>query len=117
MLAERLLSLHIENNPFTKVPHYKYEDLQKGIVCEGCGGFFVKTEQKNCICMDCGHIEKIEAAVLRTTSEIKLLFPKLKITTNIVHEWCQIINTKKMVNRILNKNFSSTGHTRWKHFE
>ena len=40
ILADQLISLHIENSPFTQLPSYDYDQLQKGITCLKCTFFF-----------------------------------------------------------------------------
>ena len=61
------------------------------------------------MCEDCGCHEVIDHAVLRVVEEIKLLFPNIKITTNVVHEWCKVVESKKTIRRILKQNYSVEG--------
>lgn len=59
-------------------------------------------------CKDCGHIEKVELAVLRSIAKIKLLFPSRPITTPAIKEWCNIIPDNKRISRILEKHYHFT---------
>ncbi len=54
---------------------------------------------------DCGHQELVTDAVLRNVCEIKLLFPSMKITTNLIFDWCMVIESKRTIKRILVKNY------------
>ncbi|WP_347564310.1 hypothetical protein [Bacillus sp. MM2020_4] len=69
------------------------------------------------MCGDCGHEELMEAAVLRSVREIKLLFPDLKITTSLVHEWCGVVDSERRIRRILGENFKIFGNRRWVFYE
>lgn len=60
--------------------------------------------------------ELITAAVLRNVMEFKLLFPNQKITTKAIHEWCQVIDSKKRIKSILEKSFKIIVNNRWSHF-
>ncbi len=103
-LAHKLASLHITKNPYSRLPDYTYEELEKGIVCK-CGCSFMEVENKNdLICPSCGELENKESAVLRAIREFNLLFPDRKITTKGTMEWCGVIS-KKRVRKILLTNF------------
>ncbi|MBO0961610.1 NERD domain-containing protein [Neobacillus sp. MM2021_6] len=117
MLADKLISLHIEKNPYTTLPSYTYGQLRKGMTCEVCDSFSISVQGKKCVCGDCGHEELMEAAVLRSVREIKLLFPDLKITTSLVHEWCGVVDSERRIRRILGENFKIFGNRRWVFYE
>ncbi|MBU8916699.1 NERD domain-containing protein [Bacillus sp. FJAT-29953] len=116
-LADKLVSLHIKKSPYTQLPPYRYDQLRKGHTCKICNSFSISVEGKNCICLDCGHEELVRDAVLRCVREIKLLFPRMKITTNIVYEWCGVVESKKRISRILNENYKIIGVGPWAYYE
>ncbi|MFE8701986.1 nuclease-related domain-containing protein [Cytobacillus sp. FJAT-54145] len=116
-LVEKLLSLHIKESPYTLLPSYNYDLMEKGITCVCCSSFSVSIKGKKVICEDCNHGELITDAVLRNINEFKLLFPDIKITTTIIHDWCKIIKTKKRIQRILEKNFKMVGVHQWAYYE
>lgn len=116
-LAEKLISLHIEKSPFSKLPLYEYKELQKGIFCEVCNSFEVAEADKNVVCKDCGHEEAFEKVVLRNVEELKLLFPNEKITTPLLYDWCRIIPSKKRIRKILEKHYKLIGNNSWSYFE
>lgn len=117
ILADKLISQHIEDSPYKQLPSYEYEQLQKGITCEKCKSFSVSVAGKKCFCEECGHEEEVAAAIMRSVKEFKLLFPNQRITTNIIHEWCQVVESKKRIRKILSKNFDIVGVHQWAFYQ
>ena len=70
-----------------------------------CTSFSISVEGKKCVCKDCGHEEMVATALIRNVNEFKLLFPNRKITTNVIHEWCNEVKSKKIIRKILEKKF------------
>jgi hypothetical protein len=116
-LANKLLSLHVEESPFKRNFRYTFEDLKKGIFCSSCHSFITKINTKKITCVKCGLEENVKSAVLRNVEEIKLLFPEKKITTNNVYEWCKIVESKKTIRTILNENLTIIGFGRSSTYE
>ncbi len=58
----------------------------------------------------------VPSAVIRSVEEFKLLFPNQKITTKAIHEWCQVVESKKSIKCILEKNFKIIENNRWSYF-
>ena len=117
-LAEKLVSLHQIESPYSRVRKYKYDELQKGILCKsGCSFMEFNDGKGEMACNHCGEHEKVDAAVFRSAEELKLLFPELKITTNVVYDWCKVVGSKKTIKRILDKNYKLMGHHRWSYYE
>lgn len=117
VLADKLLSLHMEESPYRTLPKYKYSDLRKGICCVNCGSLSVNVVGRKCICSGCGHEELVNDAVIRSVEELKLLFAEYKITTNLVQEWCRIVDSKKRIQRILDKSYKAVSNNRWTYYE
>ncbi|MDX5473921.1 MAG: NERD domain-containing protein, partial [Bacillaceae bacterium] len=116
-LAEKLVSIHIQDSPFKSIPDYNYDQLRKGIVCEGCRSFAIRIEGKTCICQSCGKLEGLSNAIVRSVNEYKLLFPERKITTNSIYEWCNIVDSKPRIKRALQKNFIKKRNNKWMYYE
>ncbi|SOB99356.1 nuclease-like protein [Ureibacillus xyleni] len=116
-LAEKLCSLHVQDNPYKQLPSYEYDQLRKGIACDMCNGLLVLVEGKKCICTKCGHHETVESAVLRSVKEFKLLFPNERVTTNAIFDWCKVVTSKRRINRILSKNYKIVGTHQWAYYE
>lgn len=68
-------------------------------------------------CKDCESEEEVDSAILRCVEEIRLLFPDKKITTNCVFEWCRGAVSKKVIRRILKRNFKALGEKKDRYFE
>ncbi|MDQ0231681.1 nuclease-related domain-containing protein [Metabacillus malikii] len=116
-LANKLLSLHLKDSPFNNLPNYDYDKLKKGITCTACGSLHMITIGQKCICQNCGVQEKVINAVLRSVHEFKLLFPNEKVTTNVIYEWCKIIDSKKRIRYILQNNYKKFGVHQWMYYE
>lgn len=114
-LVEKLLSLHLSESPYMRLPEYNYEQLKKGIVCPKCRSF-TKFYRKVLMCTECGFKEEVDKGVLRSIQEIQILFPDLRIKTNTIHEWCKVVKSKKLIRKILNDNFTRIGHSRSSHY-
>lgn len=117
ILCDKLISLHVEEDPYAKLPPYKYGGMRKGFTCAMCNSFAISVHGQHCVCEDCGHVENVESAVLRIVWEIKMLFPELKITTNLVYDWYGGVGDKKRIRRILGKHFRLVGAHQWAYFE
>ncbi|MEH7332758.1 nuclease-related domain-containing protein [Neobacillus drentensis] len=116
-LADQLISMHLNETPYSRSISYKYEQLRKGILCFLCFSFMHLVGEKKLVCEKCGCQEDVVSGVLRSVEEIKLLFPDMKITTNLVHEWCGVIKSRKKIRRILMENCNQIGYGRWFYYE
>lgn len=117
ILADKLLSKHIKESPFKILPIYDFEQLQKGITCIKCTSFSIHVEGQKCICRECGLEEGVAKAIMRSVKEFKLLFPQHTITTNVIHDWCKVINSKKRIRSVLEKNYKKIGVRQWRYYE
>ena len=115
-LADQLVSLHLHESPYTRLPNYDYEQLKKGIVCGECNSFSISVREKKLMCDSCGCQEEVESAVIRSVAEIIILFPDKRITTNVVLEWCKVVESKKMIGRILKQNFRVMGKKKYSYY-
>lgn len=106
-LANHILALHNENYRPKNLPEYRWEDLRKGILCPECFSFEHADTRQTRFCVACGHKETIADAILRSAKEIWLLFSDMRLTTNLVWEWCGGIYSKERIRIVLKKNFQS----------
>lgn len=113
LLAENLNSLHLTKSPYQQLPNYSYDEVRKGIICDRCHSFEVIVEGKRCICGDCREEEKLSTAVMRSVAEYKLLFPERNLTTNEIYQWCKVVDSKRRIRRILERNFHVVGVRQW----
>ena len=117
-LADQLISLHSNKSPFVnRLPTYEYRKLKKGTACKKCYSLMISGGDKVLVCKKCGYEDAIESAVIRSVEELKFLFPDLKITTNLVFEWCQVVKSKKMIRRVLMENYTAIGKRKFCYFE
>lgn len=115
-LADQLIALHQTESHFAQIPNYKYQSLRKGVACVKCHSFLKATSKRTFVCQVCRHGEAVSNAVLRSIEEFRVLFPNEKITTPIIHDWCGILEERR-VRRILLKHFKRVGPHRWTYFE
>jgi hypothetical protein len=117
-MAEKLCSLHLNESRHASLPNYDYRQLKKGVTCCVCKSFEISVSlRKTLLCLKCGCEETVASAIMRCVEEVKLLFPEHRITTNLVHEWCGGLVSKKRVSRILEKNFEVRGVGQWAYYE
>jgi hypothetical protein len=69
------------------------------------------------VCNNCGCKEDVELAILGNIKEFRVMFPEMLLTTNIVHEWCSDIISKKKIRKILSNNFNHIIHVKTSYFE
>ena len=79
LLSDKLISQHKTDCLFSRIPHYTYDDLQKGIICPECHSFLSRYKEMNLTCETCGNVENWEVAVLRSVEEFRLLFPGARL--------------------------------------
>jgi hypothetical protein len=116
-IADLLVSLHLAENPYARVPKYKYDTLRKGLTCRSCHSFEISVSRTRVTCNACGYEERVESAVLRNVEELRILFPDIRLTTNLVYEWCKVIPSYKTIRRILKLNFMVIGNTKESYYE
>ncbi len=84
-----------------RLPKYAYEKLKKGVVCQECSHFLEVLNKKYLVCHNCQSTEPLEIAIKRNIVEFITLFPNEKITTNVIHDWCNGIHSKRVIRRLL----------------
>ncbi|MBS4219362.1 NERD domain-containing protein [Bacillus sp. FJAT-49711] len=105
-LAKKLIYLHKNVSPRTILPKYSYNDLRKGITCTHCHSFNLESKKMALFCKNCGTIENISSAILRSVDEYTLLFPERKITISNILDWCNGIRTRNTIRNILLKQYT-----------
>jgi hypothetical protein len=116
-IADLLVSLHKTENPYARIPKYEYDTLRKGLICRSCHSFKISVSRTRVICNACGCEERVESAVLRNVEELRILFPEIRLTTNLVYDWCKVIPSNKTIRRILKHNFKAVGNTKESYYE
>lgn len=116
-LAEKLITLHKEDNEYEKFPKYQYADLRKGLICERCDSFTIQESGHYCQCQDCGSKERTADMVLKAVAEFHFLFAKERITKQAIFKWCQVIQDSGKNQRILSANLTKIGTTSGTYYE
>jgi hypothetical protein len=117
VIADKLISLHQVNTPHQMLPTYNYDLLRKGICCYHCHSSSIILKGHDSFCKECGESEKLSDAIIRSTQELKLLYPDELVTTDKIYDWCSIIPSKQRIRRILMKKFKLISKRRWSYFE
>lgn len=115
-LANLLVSLDLVDSPYSTYPQYSYEGLRKGIISSSSHTLSTSLDGNMIVCGESGSVELVDVAVLRSVRELLMLFPEMKITTNLVYEWCGGIINRKRIYRVLRKNFSINGHGKYSYY-
>lgn len=109
-IAEKLLSIHLKESPFKRLPKYTYEQLKKGIICQSCHSCELQFQDQILVCTKCSCKEDVRSSIIRSVEEFILLFPDRKVTTNAIFDWCKGIKSKKVIRKILSENFTCIGY-------
>lgn len=115
-LAQKLASFHIVESPYSRVPSYSFDKLKKGNFCLKCSALYTDIGKGLFICGNCGCIEEVDDAVLRSVKDYMLLFPDRKITVKDIYEWCGGSVSKKTILRILSNNFLLLRHSKQSYY-
>ncbi|MDQ0269853.1 hypothetical protein J2S17_001725 [Cytobacillus purgationiresistens] len=114
-LSKQLTSVKLIKSPFSRIPVYEYENIEKGVICQHCKSF-MEVDSGKLHCLKCKSNEEFEKAVLRNVDEMTLLFPDMKITTNAVYEWCKGLIQKRKIQSILSNHLKSIGHGKGRYY-
>ncbi|MDX8045078.1 nuclease-related domain-containing protein [Gracilibacillus sp. S3-1-1] len=115
-LAAQLMSLDIGAYPHPNIPTYEFTQLKKGLRCGECCKLSMEVVGRKSICRKCGKSEPNADALLRNIKEFRLLFPKEKLTTNVVYDWCGEGYSQKSIKRLLEANFKRVGTNKWVYY-
>ncbi|QED46257.1 nuclease-related domain-containing protein [Cytobacillus dafuensis] len=117
--AEQLVSICLKESPYTRLPEYNYDQLERGVTCAYCYSLMdsLTEGEETIVCKECGGKENVISAILRSTEEFKLLFPDRKITTNEIFEWCKGVKSSRSIRRILSKKYELIKQGRSSYFE
>lgn len=115
-LAEQFMRRHITTSKHERLPDYHFDQLKKGIVCSSCKGFMEAFTIYKLQCENCGCVESTETGIMRSIIEFHTLFPNSRITTSVIHNWCNNIHSKKGIRRILMKNMELVQNGRFSYY-
>ncbi|UTR09268.1 NERD domain-containing protein [Evansella sp. LMS18] len=104
-LTQFLLSRHVIDSPYDRLPSYKYEELQKGVTCRMCQSFKVAISKYTTKCSACGHTEENKLCILQAAKDLKLLFPDMVLTVKAIERWCDYLYSRKAIWSVLETNY------------
>lgn len=87
-LASRLVEQHDSEHIFQDLPEYEYGQLKKAITCLQCGSLATSIKGKTLHCNACWGKAAAETAIRNSIEEYRLLFPKERLSTRRMMEWC-----------------------------
>ncbi|ENH97583.1 NERD domain-containing protein [Gracilibacillus halophilus YIM-C55.5] len=96
-IMTKLQSIQLQESPYIQLPAYDYAQLKKGIPCKACDSFLHTIQGKKCVCTHCGNSELLQHALIRNVEEFMFLFPKQQVTTEIIHDWCNLPLTHERI--------------------
>ncbi|WP_280770523.1 nuclease-related domain-containing protein [Salipaludibacillus daqingensis] len=108
-LANKLLASHIEKSPYSRLPKYEFDHLDKGVVCPQCQSF-MSAQQHKFTCDSCGFIEPKSIGIIRSINEFQLLFPDKKIKSKDIYDWIGHVAGRKTIRQLLIKNCNRVGY-------
>jgi hypothetical protein len=115
-LADLLMSLDLVDSPFATYPPYDFASLKKGNSCGMCHKLSTFVNGNKLVCRNCGTEELVDAAIVRNVRELMMLFPEIRITTNVVYEWCGGVVLKRTIRRVLIQNFKCVGERNYRFY-
>ncbi|WP_225743098.1 nuclease-related domain-containing protein [Marinilactibacillus sp. Marseille-P9653] len=116
-LAKRLVEAHQEAVPYQKqLPEYEWKQLEKGVRCETCGASNLKISQRTSYCKNCHEKKTITQLILCSIEEYRFLFPKNKLTTKIIYEWCGREVKRERIRNILKTHFTAGRKTNGQYY-
>jgi len=117
-IANHLASLHVAKSSYEKLPIYSYSKLRRGLTCEiTCGEFLERYTNRLLICSKCGQTTMIDEAIFNNIMEYSVLFPDRKITTNEMHQWCNIVKSKTTIREVLKQYFEQIPNNRYTYYK
>lgn len=112
-LAALLISLDCPAKvDFEILPEFSFSDLKKGIACWECGSFSTEITGRRVHCLDCRRVEWADETIIRMAEELARLFPKMKVTSRLVGDYCGGRFTRRRIHKNLAAKFEMVGNTK-----
>lgn len=97
----------VDNYRPKPVSNEEVEDIIKGISCEICHVFDIKTRRYTVICNQCQHEENRERAIVRAICDYGVLRFDKELRMGSLFEFLEGQASKKLLRRILKKHFTT----------
>ncbi|MBD7939525.1 NERD domain-containing protein [Cytobacillus sp. Sa5YUA1] len=116
-IIQTLLS-HQTEQPLFVIPDYTYHDVAKGLFCKKCNQRMERMANRNrMICTSCKTVYSFESALLNLIDEFSILFAPMRITNQVIYEWCNRIISKSTIRRVLGHHYALKGNGRGAYYE
>ena len=101
-VADFLLSMHTEENPFEKKNlSLDRSNLRHGIRCLKCSSLDLRFDQWKSHCLKCGNVEFKAAGVRRNIKEFQILYPEEKPSPIDIYRWCNGKVSRRTIYQVL----------------
>lgn len=118
VLANRILTMNQEEVPYQKqLPEYDYDLLKKGLGCTECKVFDLIITQRSCRCKVCEYQSSVQAAILQSIDEYKLLFPNRKLITVDLYDWMGGAVSSYVIKNTLKAHYKRYGKAQATYYE
>ena len=84
-----------------RIPSYEISQLKRGVFCKRCFAEIRRVNQYKLVCNECQKKYQVSEIILFSIAQYCLLFPKKRITTNNIANWCGNIFSKSVIRRVL----------------
>lgn len=112
-LAEQLIQSQKREVPYQKeLPPYRFEELNKGLSCTTCFNLTITRNQRTAMCSSCLKREPLDDVVRFNIKQYLYLFNQTPLTTATIHEWIGESVDKRVVARLLKKDYKKIGHSK-----
>lgn len=103
-LAQTLAERRKSKSTYEQITKYELSELKRGVFYEHCFMKLKRESKQMYVCRHCQHNYSLDDVVLCSIKQFHLLFPKQKITTNNILNWCGGLISKRIIRRVLNEN-------------
>lgn len=102
-IAQRIAGCHSDENPYRLQVDYTWDEVGKGILCADCRQLMVERSHKYLVCDRCGIVEGKGVAMLRTKTELDILFPGCVPEMDRLYRFCGGMVSKRGIFKALRK--------------
>ncbi|MCC5890383.1 MAG: NERD domain-containing protein [Alkalibacterium sp.] len=112
-LAEQLIQAQRFEAPYQKeLPLYTFDNLDKGLSCPTCFNLTVTRNQRTAECRTCRKREPLHDVLRFNIRQHLYLFDQFPLTSSIISDWVGGSVDKRVIARLLKKDYKRTGHSK-----
>lgn len=110
-VAQRLLSLHSEDEKFNFRKRINIEELRMGVVCHCHIALYDKVSNRKFMCPACKKIVNCDDYIQKAIEDIRLMYPMEALTVNLLRKWTKDQISREKLRKYLNNNYRMTKHS------